>query len=263
MAGKNDTAGVATFTGDMRDPYTDSNTPDPIDALAIAAHPDDVEQTCGGTLLKLAETGYRTGVIDLTAGDMGSRGTPETRLREAEAAGRLMRLSFRGNMRLPDARLENSLAARMSLATEIRRLQPRLVILPYWEGRHPDHYRGAELGYEAAFLAGLSKLDPDTAPHRPRKVLYCCQYANVKPSFVVDISAQFERRMSALLAYQSQYGESSVAAGLFPSPAEVRDRLETTAKYYGNLAGVKYGEAFVVEETMLVEDIMSLGGRSF
>jgi len=247
----------------MRNPYTDTEAPKPVDALAIAAHPDDVEQTCGGTLLKLAEAGYRTGVIDLTAGDMGSRGTPEIRLQEADEAGRLMRLSFRGNLRLPDSRLENSLAARMSLATEIRRLQPRLVILPHWKARHPDHYRASELGYEAAFLAGLSKLDPYTPPHRPRKAIYCCQYANVKPSFVVDISAQFERRMAALMAYQSQYGESGVAAGLFPSPAEVRDRLETTAKHYGNLVGVKYGEAFIVKETMRVDDIMSLGGRSF
>ena len=129
------------------------------DVLAIAAHPDDVEQTCGGTLLRMAEAGYRTGIIDLTAGDMGTRGTPETRLEESEAAAKILLVAQRENLRFPDARLENTLAARMTLAQRIRELRPRTVILPYWEGRHPDHYRAAEIGYEACFLAGLKKID--------------------------------------------------------------------------------------------------------
>lgn len=178
----------------------------PLDLLAIAAHPDDVEQTCGGTLIKMTELGYRTGVLDLTAGDMGTRGTPETRLQEADAAARHLLLAWRGNLRFPDARLENALAARMSLAAEIRRLRPRVVILPYWEARHPDHYHAGEIAYEACFLAGLKKLDEATQPHRPFKVIYSSLYANVTPSFVVDISSQFERRMAALLSYSSQYG---------------------------------------------------------
>jgi bacillithiol biosynthesis deacetylase BshB1 len=247
----------------MRNPYTDTEDVQTVDALAIAAHPDDVEQTCGGTLIKLAEMGYRTGVLDLTAGDMGSRGAPEIRLKEADEAGRRMLLSYRANMRMPDARLENNVSARMSIASEIRRVKPRLVILPYWEARHPDHYRACELGYEASFLAGLRKLDEHSAPHRPRKVIYSCQYANVKPSFVVDITAQFARRMSALFAYESQYGPSETAGHLFPSPEEVRERLEMVARYYGNLIGVKYGEAFVVKETMQVDDVINLEPRSF
>ncbi|MCL4401139.1 MAG: PIG-L family deacetylase, partial [Acidobacteria bacterium] len=138
-----------------------------LDVLAIAAHPDDVEQTCGGTLLRMAEAGYRTGVLDLTAGDMGTRGAPEQRLAEAAAAGKHLLLKWRGNLRFPDARLENNIAARMSLAMKIRELRPRVVVLPYWEGRHPDHYRAGELGYEACFLAGLKKLDESSEPHRP------------------------------------------------------------------------------------------------
>src|SRR5205085_989650 len=138
-------------------------------------------------LIRMAEMGYRTGVLDLTAGDMGSRGTPEIRLREADVAGAQMLLAWRGNMRLPDARLENTISVRMSLAGEIRNLRPRVVILPYWEGRHPDHYRACEIGYEACFLAGLRKLDDATEPHRPHKILYPSVYANVKPSFVVDV----------------------------------------------------------------------------
>ncbi len=247
----------------MRNPYTDEDGVTPVDALAIAAHPDDIEQTCGGTLVKLAEMDYRTGALDLTAGDMGTRGTPETRLQEAESAAGKLRLAWRGNLHLPDARLENTLAARMTLATEIRRLRPRLVILPYWEARHPDHYRASEIGYEACFLAGLKKLDQYTEPHRPWKVVYCCQYANVAPSFVVDITAQFERRMEALFCYQSQYGDGGEAGGLFPGHGEIRERLAAIARYYGNLIGARYGEAYVVKETTAVADPMTLGPRSF
>ncbi|MBX5494884.1 MAG: bacillithiol biosynthesis deacetylase BshB1, partial [Bryobacteraceae bacterium] len=156
-----------------------------VDVLAIAAHPDDVEQTCGGTLIRMAEKGYRIGILDLTRGEMGTRGTPEQRLEEAQEAARHLLAVWRGNLGLPDARLENNIAARMTLATEIRRLRPRVVILPYWEGRHPDHYRASELGYEACFLAGLRKLDEYTEPHRPYKVLYASSYATVTPSFVV------------------------------------------------------------------------------
>ena len=235
----------------------------PLDLLAIAAHPDDVEQTCGGTLIRMAELGYRTGVLDLTAGDMGTRGDPEIRLQEAEIAARHMLLAWRGNLRLPDARLENTLAVRMTLMNEVRRWRPRVVILPYWEARHPDHYRAGELAYEACFLAGVRRLDESTQPHRPFKVLYASLYAQVTPSFVVDITAQFERRMAALLAYQSQYGPSPEAADLFPSPEEIRDRLASVARYFGNLIGVKYAEPFVVKETLRVDDVLALGVRSF
>ncbi len=235
---------------------------EPLDILAVAAHPDDVEQTCGGTLIRAAEMGYRTGVLDLTAGDMGTRGTPETRIRESEEAARILLASWRGNLRMPDARLENTLAARLSLAMEIRRLRPRVVILPYWEGRHPDHYRTAEMGYEACFLAGLRKIDESSEPHRPFKILYASLYANVTPSFVVDISAQFERRLKALLAYESQYGEAPGGADLFPKETEIRERLGGVARFYGNLIGVRYGEPFVVKETMRVDDVVALGVRS-
>jgi bacillithiol biosynthesis deacetylase BshB1 len=238
-----------------------------LDILAIAAHPDDIEQTCGGTLIRMAQSGYRTGALDLTAGDMGTRGTPEQRLAEAEVAARHLRLQWRGNLGFPDARLENTLSARMTLAVKIRELRPRVVILPYWEGRHPDHYRASELGYEACFLAGLKKLDEYSEPHRPYKLIYASLYANVKPSFVVDISGQFEARMTALLSYQSQYGSRGEGSnyeggGLFPQEREIRERLGAIARFYGNLIGVKYGEPFVVKETMQVDDIVNMGVRS-
>jgi bacillithiol biosynthesis deacetylase BshB1 len=233
-----------------------------VDVLAIAAHPDDVEQTCGGTLMRMAELGYTTGVLDLTAGDMGTRGSPEIRLSEADAAAAIMGLSWRGNLRMPDARLENTLAARMTIAYEIRQRRPRVVILPYWKARHPDHYRASELGYEACFLAGLKKIDPYSEPHRPFKILYSSVYDHVHPSFVVDISNYFERRMEALLAYRSQYGEDAEGGELFPKETEIRERLGAVARFYGNLIGVRYGEPFVTKETMRVDDIVGLQVRS-
>jgi bacillithiol biosynthesis deacetylase BshB1 len=242
---------------------TISESKPPLDVLAIAAHPDDVEMTCAGTLIKMAERGYRTGVLDLTAGDMGTRGTPEIRLEEAEAAGKHLLLAWRGNMHLPDARLENDLASRMAVGAYIRRLRPGTVILPYWDARHPDHYRASQLGYEACFFAGLRKLDESMAPHRPHGIIYASLYANVTPSFVVDISSQFERRMEALLCYRSQYGAGEgPGRGLFTSEAELRERLAGVARFYGNLIGVRYGEPFVVKETLRVEDVVELGVRS-
>ena len=252
----------------MHDPNSldDPNEPfenlRPLDVLAIAAHPDDVEQTCGGTLIRSAEQGYRTGVLDLTAGDMGSRGYPELRLQESKAAASQLLLAWRENLRWPDARLENNTPARMTLAGVIRRLRPRTVILPHWTGRHPDHYRASEIGYEACFLAGLKKLEEDTPPHRPHKILYSSIYANVAPSFVLDITRQFDRRMNALFCYRSQYGDSSEASNLFPSQREVEERIAAVARFYGNLIGTQYGEPFVVKETIEMADIVNIGVRS-
>ncbi len=246
----------------MRDPNEPFENLRPLDVLAIAAHPDDVEQTCGGTLIKMAERGYRSGVLDLTAGDMGSRGTPDLRVQESQDAARHLLLSWRQNLRWPDARLENTISARMTMAGVIRRIQPRVVILPYWTGRHPDHYRAAEIGYEACFLSGLKRLEEDVPPHRPFKILYASLYANVTPSFVVDISQQFDRRMASLFSYASQYGDTADASDLFPSHREVEERIAAVARFYGNLIGVKYGEPFVVKESMQVDDIVNMPVRS-
>src|SRR6185369_158381 len=209
-----------------------------------------------------AEMGYRTGVLDLTAGDMGTRGSPEQRVAESELAGKHMLLKWRDNLHFPDARLENTLTARMTLAVRIRELRPRVVIIPYWEARHPDHYRCGEIAFEACFLAGLKKLDEYSEPHRPSKILYSSLYADVKPSFIVDISAQFERRMTALLSYVSQYGETAEGGTLFPNEKEIRDRLGAIARFYGNQIGVKYGEPFVVKEAIQIDDIVAMPVRS-
>lgn len=239
-----------------------------IDILAIAAHRDDVEQTCGGTLLKSAERGQRTAILDLTRGEMGTRGTAEDREREANEAARILRVSSRQALDIPDGRVENTFENRLKIARVVRELRPRVVILPYWQGRHPDHYTSSVLGYEACFLAGLSKLETRNskletlAPHRPFKIVYATLYFDVRPTFVVDITAQFERRLESLLAYKSQYDDQSAGADLFPARAEIRSRLETMARYYGLLAGVTYAEPFIQKEVGLVDDLTAIPVQS-
>jgi bacillithiol biosynthesis deacetylase BshB1 len=235
---------------------------DPIDILAIAAHRDDVEQTCGGTLLKHAERGLRTGILDLTRGEMGTRGSADDRAREAVDAARILKVSWREALDIPDGHVENNWDNRLKVARVIRALKPRVVILPYWQGRHPDHYTAATLGYEACFTAGLKKLDLDGEPHRPFKIVYASLYHDVRPTFLVDISAQFEARMQSLFAYKSQYADQQTGATLFPAQQEIRERIEAMARFYGVLGGVKYAEPFVQKEVGLVEDLMMVPVQS-
>ena len=232
------------------------------DILAIAAHRDDVEQTCGGTLLKMAERGYRTAILDLTQGEMGTRGTVEERGREADEAARILRAGWRRALDIPDGRVENTYENRIKIARVIRELRPRVLILPYWQARHPDHAMASVLGYEATFLSGLAKLDLGVPPHRPFKLIYASLYADVRPTFVVDISAQFETRFQSLMAYRSQYEDQSVGSGLFPRQAEIRERIAAMAGYYGLLAGVQYAEPFVQKEVGLVEDLLAVPVQS-
>jgi bacillithiol biosynthesis deacetylase BshB1 len=238
-----------------------------LDLLAIAAHPDDVELTCGGTLLKATEQGYKTGILDLTAGEMGTRGTPETRLKESAKAGRILRVAHRENLRLPDAHLEANMESKLALAQRIRALKPHTVILPYWEGRHPDHYTAARLGYEGCFLAGLKQLPIEGEAFRPFKILYSTVYfRDVKPTFVVDISRHFERRYKAILAYHSQFDPKAKDKDKKSKVDIPLDRLHhevnLIAGYYGQMAGVQYAEPFLVKEVMQVEDVVKLPVRS-
>lgn len=236
-----------------------------VDILAIAAHRDDVEQTCGGTLLVQQALGWRTGILDLTRGEGGTRGSAAERAAEAEAAAQILRVSHREALDLPDGSLTPSLENRLKIAAVLRRLRPRVVILPYLQGRHPDHYTAATLGYEACFAAGLAKLDLPAehgAPHRPYKVLYASLYADVRPSFVVDITPHIETRLAALLAYRSQYGAQPAGAGLFVPEDDIRERMFATARHYGLLAGVRYAEPFVQKEVALANDLMMLPVQS-
>ena len=227
-----------------------------VDVLAIAAHRDDVEQTCGGTLLRMAARGLQTGILDLTQGESGTRGSAAERAAEADAAARILGVSHRQALDLPDGAIANTLENRLKIARVLRELRPRVVILPYWEARHPDHAISATLGYEACFVAGLSRMDAGSEPpHRPFKIVYASLYADVRPSFIVDITPFIEQRHNALMAYRSQYANQQQGGGLFVPEEEIRERTFAEARHYGLLAGVKYGEPFVQREVGLVDDL--------
>jgi bacillithiol biosynthesis deacetylase BshB1 len=235
-----------------------------LDLLAIGPHPDDVELTSGGTLLKMAQEGYRTGILDLTQGETGTRGTPETRLREAARAAKILRVRVRRNLGLPDARLETHEEYKKAIAAIIRELQPRTVILPYWDGRHPDHYTAAKLGYEACFLAGLKNYPLEGTAFRPYKILYAAAYADVKPTFAVDITSQFATRRRAILAYRSQFRPPAKdrRSKVFLPFDDLEERMNHQARHYGRMIGVRYAEGFVIKEVMSVDDVVELPVRS-
>jgi N-acetylglucosamine malate deacetylase 1 len=294
---------------DRRPTTGHSTTSDSLDLLALAAHRDDVEQTCGGTLLKMAERGYRTGILDLTQGETGTRGTAEDRAREADDAARILKVSWRQALDIPDSRVENTWENRLKVVRVLRQVRPRVLILPYWEGRHPDHYTASVLGYEAAFLSGLAKLnlgsqtttessqfsavssqfsavssqfsavssqqstlsspasapnhtDETPAPHRPFKIIYASLYRDVRPTFVVDITDQFEARLASLMAYKSQFTDQQAGSGIFPAQTEIRARVESIARFYGMLGGVTYAEPFVQKEVGMVDDVMAIPVKS-
>jgi bacillithiol biosynthesis deacetylase BshB1 len=232
------------------------------DVLAIAAHRDDVEQTCGGTLLRMAARGLRTAILDLTQGEAGTRGTADERARDAEEAARILGVGWRQALTVPDGAIENTLENRVAIVHVLRRLRPRVVILPYWQARHPDHAVTGTLGYDACFLAGIKKVDTGTDPHRPFKIVYASLYADVRPSFVVDITPFIEQRHLALMAYRSQYANQSAGSGLFVPEEEIRERTFAEARHYGLLAGVRYGEPFVQKEVGLVDDLTLLPVQS-
>jgi bacillithiol biosynthesis deacetylase BshB1 len=232
------------------------------DVLAIAAHRDDVEQTCGGTLLRMAARGLRTAILDLTQGEAGTRGSAEERAQEAAEAARLLGAGWRRALELPDGAVENTLENRIRMVHVLRELRPRVVILPYWQARHPDHAAVAALGYEACFLSGLSKVETGAPPHRPFKIVYASLYADVRPSFIVDITSFIDQRHRALMAYRSQYANQQAGSGLFVPEEEIRERTCAEARHYGLLAGVRYGEPFVQKEVGLVDDLTLLPVQS-
>ncbi len=236
-----------------------------LDLLAIVPHPDDAELLCGGTLIRAADLGYRTGILDLTAGELGSRGTPAQRQAEAEAASRVLGLAERRNLGLPDARVFNDEESRLRLITAIREMRPRGVILPYFEGRHPDHRTAAELGYDACYLAGLKNYPAPGDAHRPAKVLYAAAYREhaLKPTFVVDISEAFERKLDAIRCYGSQFDGVKALGELYPAAVPLYDLVRIQDAHYGSLIRTAYGEPFFTRETLRVDDVVRLEVSSF
>ncbi len=236
----------------------------PVDVLAIAAHRDDVELTCAGTLLRAADAGHRTGILDLTAGESGTRGSAELRAQEAERAAAILGVTERRNAGLPDAHLRNDDDTRQIVVGHIRYFAPRVVILPFPVGRHPDHRVASELGRDACFLSGLAKYSAAGASHRPHKILYALSYREdpLKPTFVVDISAQFDRKLAAIRCYSSQFDGAKAAGEIFPTGQDLYSLVETQNAHYGSLIRVRYGEPFYTHETMAVDDVVALAVQS-
>jgi bacillithiol biosynthesis deacetylase BshB1 len=236
-----------------------------VDLLCIAAHRDDAELTCGGTLIKAVDDGYRVGVLDLTEGEMGTRGSADLRAAEAERAAEVLGLAVRENLRLPDAGIENTRATREALVRAIRRLAPRIVIAPAPRGRHPDHRVAAELVRDACFLSGIGKYAEDVPRHRPHKLLHTITYREdaVKPTFVVDISAQFDRKLAAIRCYASQFDDTTQAGEVFPTGESLYDTVRHQAAHYGSRIRCRYGEPFLTDETMRVTDVVTLDVSTF
>ncbi|MHB1223286.1 MAG: bacillithiol biosynthesis deacetylase BshB1 [Gemmatimonadaceae bacterium] len=240
-------------------------TEDAVDVLAIAAHRDDVELTCGGTLLRAVALGRRTAIVDLTQGEMGTRGSAELRAEEAARAAAILGVSARENLALPDAGITNTPETRAALARLIRRFRPTVVIAPSPWGRHPDHRVGSELVRDACFVAGLARVAPDLPPHRPRKVIHCLTYREdaVKPTFVVDISDVFERKLEAIRCFGSQFDEAIQAGEVYPNGEPLYDVVRHQAAHYGTLIRARYGEPFHTTETMRVDDVAALEVSTF
>jgi bacillithiol biosynthesis deacetylase BshB1 len=236
-----------------------------LDVLAIFAHRDDAELTCGGTLIKLASRGRRTGVLDLTQGEMGSLGSAAIRAEESERAAAIMGLCVRENLGLPDAGIVNTPETRRLLTRAIRRLRPAIVIAPAQQGRHPDHRVTSELVRDACFVSGLAKVEPDVPKHRPRKVLHCITYRedHLRPTFVVDISEEFERKLEAIRCYGSQFDTVTQAGEVYPNGDPLYEIVRHQAAHYGSLIRTRYGEPFFTTETMRVDDITTLEVATF
>jgi bacillithiol biosynthesis deacetylase BshB1 len=233
-----------------------------LDILAIAAHPDDVEITCGGFLIKMANRDRKIGVLDLTRGETGTLGSVSDRKTEAAAAADILGLSWRDNLSLPDSALEMNQEFKLKIAGAIRAMQPELVILPHWQQRHPDHRLCSQLGFDACFLAGLKKLNLDGEPFRPRKIIYASYFRNTDYSFLVDISDEFERKCEAVAAYKSQFANPERAKNIFMPGLDIYDLMRTRAAALGQLVRVKYAEAYTIKEHILVDDPQNMPVQS-
>ena len=237
----------------------------PFDIVAVCAHPDDAELAMGGTIAREAARGRRVALVDLTRGECGSRGTPETRAAEAAEAARILGAAHRESLGLPDARLQAAPEHRDPMVEAIRRLRPRVVLLQHWEQRHPDHAAASRIVYDACFLSGLRNYRPDLGPaFRPAKLAYTVTMTeanNLAPTFVVDVTPFWETKLRAISAFASQFAPSPGETG--PLPLDLfKEGVELSGRRHGQRIGVRYGEGFVTREPLAVDDLLALGGSS-
>jgi len=233
-----------------------------IDILAFGPHPDDVELGCGGTLYKLKKLGYRTGIVDLTEGEMGSRGTVAQRYRESADSSRILKVDYRSNLKMPDGNIELNSRNKGKLIRLIRQLRPLLLFAPYHDDRHPDHVHTNQLVSEAWFYSGVKKIIPAIPAHRPFRIIYYMAKYEFTPSFVVDISQEFATKYQALQAYKSQfYNPQWPEEQTFISSQWFMESVEFRARHFGWMAGVKYGEPFWIKEAMAIDDPVPIFSR--
>ena len=235
-----------------------------IDVMAFGAHPDDIELFCGGTLIKMQQAGAALILVDLTQGELGSGGNAAIRCQEAEQAAVLMQVAARENLALEDGHIRSTPDAKLRVVRTIRAHRPDMVLLPYYVDRHPDHVQASTLVYEAAFMAGLAQYRTDQDHFRPRRLAYYMLWEPFEPSFIIDVSAQFERKMQAIEAYASQFDPSSQhAANTRLTSGGFKDLLTNRMAYHGSLIGKKYGEAFLIHGNLEVSDPRVLDFTSF
>lgn len=238
-----------------------------LDSLVFGAHADDVELACSGTIIKLGILGHKMGVITLTKGEMATRGTSEIRAKEFKEAAEIMGLTIHKMLNIPDGCVEETWENKLKIIKEIRAYKPNIVFAPYWIARHPDHEKTSHLVRDAAFLAGLKKLDTNQESFRPYKVIYYQSRFEFKPSFIVDISDHHEQKMKSILAYKSQFhNQNKVEFGdeeTLISKPEFLDKIETRDKQYGAYIGVKYGEPFLVREAIKLNDLVEFFGPEY
>jgi bacillithiol biosynthesis deacetylase BshB1 len=228
-----------------------------VDILFFGAHPDDVELSCGGTVAKLVKDGLRTGIVDLTRGEMGTRGTPQTRKRESANAAKVLGATFRQQLDFQDGNLQTGREQELEIIGLLRRWRPRLVVAPYPDDRHPDHTRTGRIVTEASFYAGLKSLETGLPEHRPQTVLYYLQNYMFTPSFVVDVSKHWKTKMRSVAAYKSQfYDPNSKEPSTFISDPKFLDMIDARGRHFGALIGATYGEAFVTKQPPRIEDLI-------
>ena len=228
-----------------------------IDCLAFSPHPDDAELFCSGLLLKFKAAGKRTAVVDLTLGELSTNGNPEIRAGEAEKASGILSLDERRNLNLEDGNLTNTHDHRLKIISVLRELRPRLCLLPYWFDRHPDHEAASHMVRDALFYAGLQKIETDSAPHRPDRILYYMMHTPFDPSFVVDISDVFDTKMKAIRAFESQFTHHpGTTRETYINQGEFLESIELRARYYGQQVGCHYGEPFCAKELLKIDNIL-------
>lgn len=239
---------------------------EPLDLLAVFAHPDDAELLCGGSLARSADAGERVGILDLSRGEMASRGTVEARERESARAARIMGVAVRENAEFPDGAIEDSVEARRILAGWFRELRPRVVVTHWIESRHPDHRATAALVYAAGFLSGLKNLDAPGRPHRPEKIVHAIGFREdaPRPTFVIDITEQMDRKLEAVAAFESQFAGNRAAGEVLPGGERpLLEQIRVQCGHYGSLIRAEYGEPFWTRETMEASSLGSVGVSSY